>query len=126
MWKNRILLIDDEEDICRMIKLNLESTGEFEVTTARSGQTGLDMVKEEKFDLVITDFNMPGMKGDEVVHRLRAISPNMPLILFTIYHDDASTVTRSLRKKVDGVISKPFEHKDLYKLVKELLDKRKG
>ena len=121
MGKKKILLIDDEKELCKMVKLNLESTGEFEVTTVYSGEEGIERTKEMQFDLVMTDYSMPGMDGKAVLDTLKATKPLLPIILFSVYHDDSSTITSSTKTKADGLISKPFGHKELYNKIKEVL-----
>ena len=121
--KKKILIIDDEKDLCMLMKLNLESTDEFEVTTVNSGEEGIKKVKEEVFDLVITDYKMPGMDGVEVLKALKEMKPLSPVVLFSIYHDDDSRVTPVVREKADSLISKPIDHDELYNTIKRVLEK---
>jgi CheY-like chemotaxis protein len=123
MTKKKILLIDDEPDLCRVIKLNLERSGDYEVTTASSGPEGLEKVKVTEFDLVITDFNMPGMDGAAVLHALKAIKPNAPVVLCSVYHDDPTRITRALQQTADGLIGKPIDHERLRATIQHTLSK---
>ena len=125
MRQKKILLIDDEVDLCTLVKMNLENSGEYEVTLAHSGQAGLVKVKSTEFDLVITDFKMPGMDGKEVLDILKARNPNLPVIIFSMFFDDASTITREIKKKADGLISKPIDDKQLIDTIKHVLAKSK-
>lgn len=124
MKKKKILLIDDEKDLCMLMKENLEYTGEFEVTTAYSGEEGLKKAEEVNFDLVITDFKMPGIDGKAVLDTLKEIKPHSPVVLFSIYYDDNSTITNEIRNKADGLISKPIDHEQLYKTINDVLSKK--
>lgn len=126
MDKKKILIIDDEKDLCELMKLNLESMGKFEVTVAYSGQEGIKKAKETNFDLVISDFSMPGMDGKEVLETLKNFNPLLPVVLFTVYHDDVSTIPRSIKSKADGLINKPIDHEQLYKTINGILEKNKG
>ena len=121
MEKKRILLVDDEQALCKLTKLNLERTGEFQVTTAYSGEEALGMAKGQDFDLVITDYRMPGMDGKELLEALKALRPNRPVVLFSIYHDDCKTITADLEAKADGLISKPIDHEKLVQTIQEAL-----
>ena len=121
MPKKKILIIDDEKNLCILLKSNLENTGEYVVTTAYSGEEGLKKAKETNFDLVITDFKMPGLNGRQVLNALKDMRPNSPVVLCSVYHDDPSTVTALDIAKADGIITKPFEHKKLYNTIKEIL-----
>lgn len=123
MAKKKILVIDDEKNLCTLIKSNLEHSGEYEVTTACSGQEGLIKAKDIDFDLVITDFKMPGMNGREVLDILKETKPNLPIVFFSVYLDDTTTIRALDLAKVDGIITKPFETEQLYKTIKDVLDK---
>lgn len=121
MPKKKILVIDDEKNLCTLLKSNLENTGEYEVATAYSGEEGLRKAKETDYDLVITDFKMPGLNGRQVLNALKDMRPNSPVVLCSVYHDDPSTVTALDIAKADGIITKPFEHKQLYNTIKKIL-----
>ncbi|MFH1622007.1 MAG: response regulator [Candidatus Omnitrophota bacterium] len=120
----KILVIDDEEDLCNLIKLNLESAGEFKVTMAFSGEEGIAKAQQEKFDLAITDFNMPDMNGEEVIDNLKQINPSLPVLLFSIYHDDNPMFSSNIKKKLSGIISKPIDHSQLCKTINDVLNKQ--
>ena len=68
--KKRILLIDDEEDFCFFVKLNLEKAGRFEILTATSGQEGVTIASRECPDLILLDIIMPEMGGGQVAELL--------------------------------------------------------
>lgn len=119
--RKKILLIDDEADLCYLMKMNLEFDGLYDVETATSGEDGVKKALANNFDLIITDFRMPGMSGKEVVDRLKEQRPAYPIIIFSIYHDDSITITRDLRNKVDGIISKPIDHSQLTKTIIDAL-----
>ena len=122
----QILLIDDEPAICRFTKLNLERTGEYVVTIASSGEEGLEKAGTTQFDLIITDYRMPGLDGRAVLEKLKATRPDCPVVLFSIYHDDNSRISREIERKADGLISKPIDHEQLYRTIREALEKRSG
>jgi len=71
MYKKRILIIDDEEDFCQLVKKNVEMTGEFEVHIATNGDDGIRLAKEIKPDLILLDVVMPGMDGSDVASQIR-------------------------------------------------------
>ena len=83
--KKTILIIDDEEDFCYFVKLNLEQTGEFEVLTAYNGTDGINMAKRHLPDLILLDIIMPKMTGTEVAEVLRnnASTQDIPIIFVT-------------------------------------------
>ena len=111
MARKTILLIDDERDLCMVMKLNLERTGYYAVETAYSGPEGLEKAKKNAFDLVITDFQMPGMDGAAVLQGLKAMRPRAPVVLCSVYHDDVTRITGALQQEADGLISKPIDQR---------------
>lgn len=124
MAKIRILMIDDEVSLSKMVKMNLERTDKYEVTTADSGEAGIRCVASEPFDLVITDFNMPGMNGQAVVESIKKMKPELPVILMSVYHDDSGTVTPATTRLIDGMISKPIDHAELHRVITEVVMRR--
>ena len=78
----KILVVDDEPQIRRVMRATLVSRG-YVVSDAQSGEEALDKLREEKFDLVLLDMNMPGMGGMEACRSIRAGS-DMPIIILSI------------------------------------------
>src|SRR5437762_12842681 len=101
-----ILVVDDEPFVCDAVKMMLDFDGH-SVETAHSAKDALAMFEEGKFDLVITDFAMPAMKGDEFAAAIKARSPNQPVVMITAYAEMLQASGIPL-KGVDFVISKPF------------------
>ena len=117
----RILLIDDEAALAEIVKLNLELTGDYAVTIAASGESGLRALADDTFDLVITDFKLPGMNGVEVLERLKDERPELPVVLFSVYYDDPRAVPARSRALADGLVGKPIDHEAMERLVRKLL-----
>jgi DNA-binding NtrC family response regulator len=117
----RILLIDDEAALAEIVKLNLEFSGDYSVTLAESGESGLREIERNAFDLVITDFKLPGMSGVDVLHRLKEEHPELPVVLFSVYHDDPRAVPAQARALADGLIGKPIDHEAMDGLVRRIL-----
>ena len=78
-----ILYVDDEFALLEVTKLYLERSGDFVVDTAESAQRGLALLKEKQYDIVVSDYQMPGMDGIEFLRALRKEYPNLPFIIFT-------------------------------------------
>ena len=106
MPKRRILVVDDEPMVCDAVELMLSFDGH-SVTTAANGTEALACLEGASFDLVITDYAMPHMKGDELAQRIRARNPATPVVMITA-HAEMLTATRTPLLGVDLVISKPF------------------
>lgn len=115
----KILVIDDEADLCTTIKAQLEASG-FNVLAAFSGQEGIDKAKEYKPDLVILDLMMPGMDGFEACRKLKKDFPSTPVIVLTALEQDDSA-KRALSAGAEGYLVKPFEEDSLLFTIREFL-----
>ena len=102
----RILVVDDEPFVCDAVKMMLTFDGHL-VETASNGKDALEMFDKGKFDLVITDFAMPNMKGDELAATIKARVPGQPVVMITAYAEMLQSSGNPLTG-VDFVISKPF------------------
>lgn len=114
----RILIIEDDEAIVRVIRRSLAYEG-YKVDAAFDGETGLSIAQENKPDLVILDWMLPGMDGLEVCERLRA-SYNLPIIMLTA-KDTTQDRVHGLDAGVDDYIVKPFELEELHARIRALL-----
>ena len=104
--QRRILVVDDEPLVCDAVKMMLEFDGH-SVETAGSGKAALAMLEQTQFDLVITDFEMPLMKGDELAAAIKARDPKQPVVMITAYAEMLQASGNPLTG-VDFMISKPF------------------
>ena len=102
----RILVVDDEPFVCDAVKMMLMFDGHT-VETASNGKEALALFEQGKFDLVITDFAMPNMKGDELAAEIKLRSPRQPVVMITAYAEMLQSSGNALNG-VDFVISKPF------------------
>src|SRR5579859_6828014 len=82
--QRRILVVDDEPFVCDAVKMMLAFDGHT-VETANSGKDALELLEKKKFDVVITDFAMPAMKGDELAAAIKARCPGQPVVMITAY-----------------------------------------
>ena len=98
--------MDDEPFVCDAVKMMLSFDGH-SVQTASSGQDALALFEKSKFDVVITDFAMPAMKGDELALAIKARDPEQPVVMITAYAEMLQSSGRQL-PGVDFMISKPF------------------
>jgi len=85
MLKQKILMVDDEQDFCYFVKLNLEKSGKYQVMTAFNGEEGLRLAEENKPDLILLDIVMQGMDGGEVAWKLinNEATKDIPVIFIT-------------------------------------------
>ena len=117
----RILLVDDEPAILQTLRIILASDG-YEVETAWSSKEACDILNQDGFDLVVTDFNMPGMKGDELAAHIKERWPAMPVVLLTASAEILQASGRAL-PGVDALIGKPFDLTGFRREIVRLLEK---
>ena len=101
----QILVVDDEQGIRLSFKLLLEREG-YGVSVVESGAVALAWFAERKFDLVITDLSMPGMRGDELITRIRQLSPKQPIVMASGFVDES--IVGQASNQVDAFLPKPF------------------
>ena len=118
MAKNRILVIDDDENISKVIRLYLEKEG-MEALLASNGRAGLEVFSRESPDLVLLDIMMPEMDGIEVIKNIRKESA-VPVIMLTAKGDTFDKVL-ALELGADDYIVKPFEPKELIARIKAVI-----
>jgi CheY-like chemotaxis protein len=118
----RILVVDDELMVCDAVRMMLAFDGHV-VQTANSGKDALALFEKEKFDVVITDYAMPGMRGDELAAQIKARVPDQPVVMITAYAE-MLRVSGNPLSGVDFVISKPFLLDNLREALSKLLRKK--
>jgi two-component system response regulator GlrR len=114
--------VDDDASMQRMLRQRLEREG-YAVQTAPNGEEGLDLIRKEVFNLIITDVRMPKLGGDELVRAVAQFNPNIPIIVMTAFGE----VDQAVQLMQDGVyhyFTKPFDVEDLVVKVKKALDKQ--
>jgi CheY-like chemotaxis protein len=100
----RILVVDDESSVLEAIRMSLEFYGH-SVTSCTSGSQALEAFKSSRFDVVVTDYAMPDLNGDELAAMIKAISPQCPIIMVTAH---AEMLDRKRLAPIARVLSKPF------------------
>ncbi len=117
----KVLAVDDERHIVRLIQVNLERAG-YQVATAFDGPDALKKVESDKPDLIVLDVMMPKMDGFEVLKRLQA-NPDtrgIPIVMLTAKAQDAD-VFRGWASGVSAYLTKPFNPLELITFVKRIL-----
>ena len=120
---NRILVVDDERDICKALEFLLSREG-YKVAAAGSGEEALKKIEAEDFDLVITDLKMEGIDGMEVLERALVINPNLIVVIMTAFASVESAV-KAMKKGASDYIVKPFINEDVKMTVRRLLEHKK-
>jgi len=121
MADNKILVVDDEEDILELVRYNLARDG-YRVVCAASGEQALNRAKSEPFDLIVLDLMLPGIDGLEVAKKLKSKpeTRHIPIIMLTAKGEEADIVT-GLELGADDYVTKPFSPRILIARVKAVI-----
>ncbi len=119
-----ILAVDDEAHILHVVSLKLQNAG-FAVLTANDGEEALEAAASAQVDMMITDFQMPGISGVELARRIHGEPgrKNLPVMLLTA-HGLALEQVELARAGITATLSKPFSPRELLEKVNELLAQR--
>lgn len=117
--KQRILIVDDEEDLCEILRFNLESEG-YEADTAHSAEAALPMLMAQRYDLVLLDVMMEQLSGYEMARQMRSSGDSTPVIFLTARdsHDDQ---LQGFSAGADDYITKPFSFDTVLARVRAVL-----
>lgn len=107
----RILLVDDDGDLLRLLTLRLEAAG-YAVTGVRSGEEALARLAAEPPQLVITDVRMPGMEGGALFEAIHRAQPSLPVIMLTA-HGNIPEAVEATQRGVFGYLTKPYDARNL-------------
>lgn len=118
---NRILWVDDEEMIPYIGSMILNKLGHY-VQSANSGDKALELLQNEQFDLMITDYDMPKMNGLELIKKVHSIYENMHIAIASGNHD----IEIYNETKIIKIIQKPFHKKDLEELIDDINNQLKS
>jgi CheY-like chemotaxis protein len=114
----RILLVDDEESVRGAYGMMLDLDDHI-VVEANNGTDALEQFNKSTFDLVITDFEMPVMKGGELATRLKKLAPSLPILMITAHGKTLGDPTNP----VDAILNKPFTLEELRRAIAGVLAK---
>lgn len=119
MPAKRILLVDDEPDLLKAMRIRLASWG-YDVLTATNGKDAIQLVKKEMPDAVILDIIMPEMDGVETLKRIRRFNKTIPVLMFTAY-TTKERLTISDKLGISGFIPKASEYIDASEAIRIVL-----
>lgn len=121
--EKRVLVVEDNSAEAHVIGFVLEQAG-YDVTLLSDGRTAWDLLNSEKFDLVVSDFTMPGITGGELCARMRKDGrlTKIPIIFLTARAFELHSLMRQSEISVSVVISKPFSPRELKQKVRECLE----
>lgn len=122
----KILLVDDFDTMIKIVRNILNDLGYYHIVTARNGEEAWQILNGEKFDFIISDWNMPRMNGLELLLKVKE-SPdfaNIPFLMVTA-EAEKSHIEEAVAAKVDQYIIKPFSSETLQKKIDFALRKQK-
>ncbi|HOE61236.1 MAG TPA: response regulator [Kiritimatiellia bacterium] len=120
----RILIVDDEPGLLMFFQRLLNTNG-YDVVVAEDGVTALDVIRKTEIDLIISDLRMPRMDGMTLLREVKAIKPDIPVIILTAYASD-ETAIESKRIGVFEYRSKPFNAEKLLDTIENALGAAKN
>jgi DNA-binding NtrC family response regulator len=121
MRSKRVLIVDDAANVTLTLAASLEKLGSaYTVETAQDGDEALGKIRRQPFDLVITDYKMPGLDGLDLAQAVREIAPQTQIVLMTAYGDAAVHETVQ-DLALEGYLDKPFDVAEIRRLVARAL-----
>lgn len=125
MEKKKVLIIDDEENFCKLVKMNLELSPDFSVEMAVEGKKGIEIAKKFQPDVIILDIMMPKMSGFEVLERLKkdAKTIAVPVIMLSA-KEDMEFQVKAAKMYDEMYLTKPIDAPTLKEKIEEVLRRR--
>ncbi|RJQ50511.1 MAG: sigma-54-dependent Fis family transcriptional regulator [Nitrospiraceae bacterium] len=120
--KGKILVVDDEKSMREILDIFLRSEG-YSVTAADNGKSALEVMKDDFFDLILTDMKMPKVSGLELLKNVREISPDTVVVIITAFGTTESAV-EAMKLGAFDYITKPFQMDDIRLVVKNAFEKK--
>ena len=122
MSDRKALVVDDEIHIVQVVAIKLRNNG-FDVTTAENGAVALEIAKQDKPDIIVTDFQMPVMTGLELIENLRQdeITKDIPVIMLTA-RGFAIEEEKRQQLKISACLSKPFSPREVLQTIEDVLN----
>jgi len=117
--KKKILIVDDAGPVVVLCVNVLQALG-YAVKGANRGETAVELIRKEPFDLMVLDYKMPGMTGFEVFQQARALHPSMAVVLVT-GHGTPEIINEANRMGFDAILLKPFTSDELRGTVEKVL-----
>ena len=116
----KVLVADDSGTMRKILVRSLNALGVTDLVEAADGSAALESFKQQPFDLVLTDWNMPNMTGVELLKAIRATGSKVPVILITT-EAEKTRVVEAVQAGASGYVIKPFETEGLRKTLERFV-----
>ncbi|MFB3925308.1 MAG: sigma-54-dependent transcriptional regulator [Syntrophales bacterium] len=118
---DRVLVVDDDSSILKVIKMRLEAEG-YEVTTAGDAQSAIRYMDEKEFDLALVDLKLAKANGIELMESLHNIDPELPVVILTA-HGTIESAVEAMKKGAYSYVTKPFNNRELLLQIQNGIEK---
>lgn len=118
----RVLVIEDDEPMLEILLDCLSITGEYQAIGTGEAQTAIELISREPFNAIVTDINLPGLSGLDLLGHVNRQDPNIPVILITGY-SDPDKMRKAIQLGAFDFLRKPFEMNELLIRVKQAVEK---
>jgi len=123
MAEEKILVVDDDEAMCQFLSIMLKKEG-YDVSTVNDGHSAIQRVKEDGYDVVITDIKMPGMSGLQLLEAIKAVDPSMPVVIMTGFASQSSAIA-AVNKGAFQYLEKHASNDEVKIVVRNAIEMRK-
>ena len=123
MSHERILIVEDDEDIVELIRYNLVKDG-FRPKSVTTGEDAIQSLSEDSYDLVLLDLMLPGENGVEICRRIREFS-DVPIIMLTAKVKEIEKL-KGFEVGIDDYLTKPFSSKELLARIRAVIKRYQG
>lgn len=122
MRNKRVLLVEDDNNQAQLLSRWLEVEGSFEVFIATDGISGFELAPTQRWDLIISDINMPRMNGFDFIKHCKNALPNTPVLLITS-QESMETAIKAIQNKADDLMLKPISRTDIVRKAEAMIEK---
>jgi DNA-binding NtrC family response regulator len=122
MMKEKILVVDDDVSVCEFLSILLEKEG-YQVTTRNDGKKAMEAVKEENFDVVVTDIRLPGTSGLDLLGAIRDLDPTVPVIIMT-GHSSEETAIQAVNNGAFYYLLKTTKREEIAQVIRKAAEVR--
>ncbi len=123
MEKAKIMVVDDEESMCKFMQIMLEKEG-YKAAASQDSKIALERIKKENYDLVVADLLMPEMSGLELLSKAKSVNPDLSFIVMTAFAS-VDTAIEALKNGAFDYITKPFKVDEIKIAIRKCLEQRK-